>query len=151
MARTDYTDEAKSLFIEIAEKHELNYHFDEKAPVELLMEISAQPGLSLDLSMCLQNWDELWLWVDTGSFCMFPFDEKHDRYRQGVDGFISGNGRIVKKVQGPWNWQRGALLQIKTEKGWERVASGGNMFRMPFLSQSEVIVVNEEAHLKQNR
>lgn len=131
--------------MECAERFGLRFCFDNDAPVEVLMNIPVQTGLSLEVSVNLQNWDELWLEVGDCVFCMFSFDETRELFRDCIEGLISGNARIVRHLQGPWNSKRGASLQLKRGSSWQTVASQTNWFRMPLFSQSEEILLNEEA------
>lgn len=56
---TDYTQEATALFAHFAERHRLAHIVEPDAPIEMLWEFPEQRGLSLPITLGLQNGDEL--------------------------------------------------------------------------------------------
>ena len=67
-----YTDEATALFSRFAQRHEL-VHLEIHAPTEVLWELPIQKGLSIPLTLCLQNRDELNFGVPGFWSYFFPF------------------------------------------------------------------------------
>ncbi len=56
---TNYTDDAEALFRDFAQKHSFTIEKGDEPNVELMMRGPPQPGLSLELTLGLQNNDEL--------------------------------------------------------------------------------------------
>ena len=91
-------------------------------PVELAMDIPAQPGLSFDVSLNLQNLDELHLnasvlWVEWFP-CTNP--KKVEGYFEAVSGLLSGEFRILEHWRGKHPVR--AELQRPLNGGWKTIA-----------------------------
>jgi hypothetical protein len=62
-----------------------------------------QHGLDFEIVLRLQNTDELWHFCLDCSFCVLSFESYVDEFVAGVDGLISGSGRMVRCTQGRKN------------------------------------------------
>lgn len=142
--RKDFSVEAREAFVRLVERHGIEGSFYNEAPVEVLFEIPKQVGLDFDITLCLQNMDELWVWVADCSFCTFPYD-MHGKYFIGlIDGLISGTNRIIKYHQGPWNWNYMSIFQEPDGPNWVYgLGEGSKIFKLPFLRISTQIIMNQ--------
>jgi hypothetical protein len=93
------------------------------AHMDLAMDIPAQPGLSFNVHLNLQNLDELHLSVSVFWCEWFPCTkpEKVERYVEAVSGVLSGEFRVLEH----WRGRRPvkAQLQRPCRGGWENVAT----------------------------
>ena len=91
--------------------------------VDLAMDIPAQPGLSFNVYLDLQNLDVLHLEASAFWCEWFPCTnpKKVDKYLEAVSGLLSGEFRILEH----WRGRRPvrAQLQRPSRGGWENVAS----------------------------
>ena len=91
--------------------------------VDLAMHIPAQPGLSFDVDVNLQNRDELHLSVSRLWVEWFPCRDqrKVEKFFEAVSGLIAGRFRILQH----WRGRRTVLVQLQRPDGdgWETVAS----------------------------
>lgn len=97
-------------------------------PVELAMDIPMQPGLSFDMSLNLQNRDELHLnasalWVEWFP-CTNP--KKVEEYFEAVSGLLSGDFRILEDWRGKHAVR--AQLQRSSNDGWKTIATWIDFF-----------------------
>ena len=93
------------------------------AHVDLAMDIPAQPGLSFNVHLNLQNLDELHLSASAFWYEWFPCTnpKKVERYYEAVSGLLSGEFRILEH----WRGRRPvkAHLQRPSNGDWENVAT----------------------------
>jgi hypothetical protein len=97
------------------------------AHVDVAMDIPAQPCLSFEVHLDLQNIDELHL-VASAFWCeWFPCTnpKKVERYIEAVSGLLSGEFRILEH----WRGRRPvkAQLQRPVGTGWKKVATWGDV------------------------
>jgi hypothetical protein len=111
----DCTIEATALFTRFIERHGFTHDVDTNAPVEVMWHIPAQKGLSLPLTLGLQNWDELNLGVEKFWSYFFPFDDVAQRFEQILDKWVAGDARVG--ITG----RRGRILQVRDGGEWETV------------------------------
>jgi len=75
-----------------------------------MFEIPQQAGLKFDLTLSLQNLDELHFYADRGwQFSFFPYEMWEEKYYDSVVGFISGQNRVSEK------WRNGKLLSARLQ------------------------------------
>jgi len=82
-----YTDEATALFSRFAKRHGL-HHLEIDAPVEVLWEFPIQTGLSLPLTLGLQNNDELNFGVPGFWSYFFPFPRIAEEFESCLDAWL---------------------------------------------------------------
>ena len=111
----DCTDEATALFTRFVERHGFTHEVDDQAPVEVMWHIPTQKGLSLPLTLGLQNWDELNLGVDDFWSYFFPFDEVAADFDHVLDKWVAGDARVG--ITG----KRGRVLQVRDGEEWRTV------------------------------
>jgi hypothetical protein len=134
----DYTEEATGLFSRFVERHKLSYQVDHDAPVEVLWRLPVQEGLSLPLTLGLQNWDELNLGVEQFWSYFFPFDDVAEEFEQFLDMWIAGDARVG--VTG----KRSRILQVRDGTDWKTVyKAGGLQF---FTPKPRSFIYNDPAH-----
>jgi hypothetical protein len=104
----DYTADAERLFRNFAARHSLNIEkLDPILSYNLLMRVPMQSGLSFELTLGLQNDDELNIGYEGFWSYFFPFEKKRALVARALDGIVSGEfrlaihkqfGRVVKYV-----------------------------------------------------
>ena len=117
----DYTDDAVELFTRFVVRHGFTYEIEIEAPVEALWTVPAQRGLSLPLTLGLQNCDELNFGVEKFWSYFFPIDEVAERFEGILDNWVRGDARIG--VTG----RRGRILQIRNEGEWATVYKANSL------------------------
>jgi hypothetical protein len=110
--------------------------------VELAIDIRAQPGLSFDIDLNLQNRDELHveasrLWVEWFP-CTNP--KKVEEYFEAVSGLLSGQFRILEHWRGKQMVK--AELQRPIDNSWENVATCSNLLAVPWPPKTLKVVQN---------
>lgn len=78
---------------------ELDIKIDkEESHIHAVAYIDKQPGIDFDISINLQNCDELHLWAESLWASWFPIGEEDsfEKFIDAVIGLISGNYRIVE-------------------------------------------------------
>ncbi len=138
---------AEFAFSEIQEsfpdlKSSLDREPDADGWLDLVLEIPEQAGLAFEVSLNLQNVDELHinapgLWVE-----WFPCTNPKvlTRYLDAVTGLLDGSYRILQ------HWRKGRLvksyLQRPTRSSWETVASYYPGISLPFIRLEKRIIQN---------
>jgi hypothetical protein len=110
--------------------------------VDLAMDIPAQPGLSFDILLNLQNLDELCLEASAFWYEWFPCTnpKKVDAYFRAVAGLLSGQFRILEH----WRGKRPikAKLQCPSDGGWQTIAASSHLLSIPWPKKSLRVVQN---------
>ena len=140
---TDYAVEAEALFREFAERHSFAIEKIGQPNVELLMRVPRQPGISFDLTLGLQNTDELNIGFDEFWSYFFPFKDKRQIVSDALDALAVGNcrlaihiqlGRVVKRV----------LEQNRSGK-WEPIYTAFARIQIPLLGTKTSHLYNQDA------
>jgi len=109
--------------------------------VDVMLDIPAQPGLAFDVSLNLQNRDELHI-VAPGFWCeWFPCTDpqKEEIYREAVAGLLAGSYRIVETLVG----DRVVRAELQRPIGTDWKAIGISLtFSFPWQRKSTRIVQN---------
>lgn len=137
----DHTTEAEALFRAFAERHSLTIQKIDEPNVELLMEIPRQPGLSFDLTLGLQNADELNIGFEGFWSYLFPFDQKRELVSSLLDGIKSGACRLAVHRQFGFVVKR--VLERRVGDNWEPVYHALG-FGVPFIGTSVAYLSNSE-------
>jgi len=111
---TDYSDEATTLFTRFAERHRLAYTVETDARIEVLWRFPIQNGLSLPITLGLQNIDELNFGVEQ-FWSFFPIDGSAYTFERALDAWVAGDARIVRVAFG------GRALQILDSGRWTTI------------------------------
>jgi hypothetical protein len=109
-----------------------------EVPIDVMWTVPAQPGLSLPITLGLQNDDELNFGVADFWSHFFPFNEVAERFESYLDMWVSGNARIG--ITG----RLGRVMQVRDGSGWKTVY-GAN--RLPFVwRQPKEIIQNDPTY-----
>ncbi len=122
---TDYSKEAAALFARFAERHRLVCSVEPDAPIEVLWEFPAQPGLSYSVTLGLQNGDELNFGVADFWSNFFPFQKSASTFEQALDAWVVGDARIVRVALG------GRALQLLDNGRWKTVYRANCLLPVP--------------------
>jgi len=110
--------------------------------VDLAMDIPAQPRLSFNVDLNLQNLDELHLVASSLWVEWFPCTDpkKVDDYFEAVSGLLSGEFRILEH----WRGKRAvrAELQRPSSGGWKTIANWLVLLSVPWPRKSFKVVQN---------
>lgn len=135
MPRRDHTPDAEALFTRFAERHGLTYAVQTGAPVEVMWLFPRQDGLSLPITLGLQNGDELNFGVADFWSHIFPFDAVADGFETLLDAWVTGDARI-QVLRGHHR-----RLQRRNGDGWETVYRA-NPPLLPFSQRVRDVIVN---------
>ena len=110
--------------------------------LDLAMYIPAQPGLSFDVDLNLQNNDELHLSASSLWMEWFPctYPDRVEKYFQAVSGLLSGQFRILETWRGKRVVQ--AQLQCPSNGGWKTIARNWKGLWLPWPQKFFKIVQN---------
>lgn len=115
---------------------------DNHPQLDLTMDIPAQPGLTFNIHLNLQNEDELHL--SAGSFwnSWFPCTDSEivEKYIEAVNGLISGEYRIREHLKGGRAFR--AELQTLQNGQWQTISNWGT-WSLPWLRKRYKIVQNK--------
>ena len=110
--------------------------------MDLAMNIPPQPGLLFDVSLNLQNLDELHLtasalWVEWFP-CTKP--DRVEQYFEAVSGLLSGRFRILEH----WRGKRPVKAELQTPIGtaWKTVTGSSDLLSVPWPRKRFKIVQN---------
>ncbi len=138
----DLTTEAEELFRAFAARNSLTIQKLHEPNVELLMEIPRQPGLSFDLTVGLQNADEVNIGFEGFWSYISPFDRKRELVSSLLDGIVSGACRLATHRQFDRVVKR--VLERRVGDKWEPVYHARG-FSVPFIGTKVVYVSNDRA------
>jgi hypothetical protein len=115
----DHTNEATALFGRFARRHGLD-HLEIDAPVEVLWEFPIQRGLSLPLTLGLQNRDELNFGVPGFWSYFFPFSRIAEEFESCLDAWLIGEARIVRRRRF-LQVASSSILEVRKDSEWKIV------------------------------
>ncbi|UPT63229.1 MAG: hypothetical protein M0D54_01275 [Hyphomonadaceae bacterium JAD_PAG50586_4] len=138
----DHTPEAEALFRAFAERHSLTIRKVKEPNVELLMELPRQPGLSFDLTLGLQNADELSIGFEGFWSYIFPFNQKHELVSSLLDGIVSGACRLAVHRQFGLVVKR--VLERRVGDNWEPIYQALG-FGVPFIGTQVAYLSNNQS------
>jgi hypothetical protein len=136
MVNADRTAKAERLFQEFAKRHGLRFEPDAEAPIEVCWTFPVQPGLSIPITLGLQNLDELNFGVGEFWSYFFPFDDVAARFEELIDAWTEGDARVAMTGRSS-GW-----LQIRDGASWKTVYSANpSLFRR----RPKAFLINEDA------
>lgn len=94
-----FEDDAETLFRAFASRHGLLIEKVEQKQVELLMTIPKQKGLSFELTLGLQNGDEVNIGLKELWSYIFPYPSVKAHVEKLLDGIVTGETRLATKRQ----------------------------------------------------
>lgn len=121
----DYSDEATALFTRFAETHGISFRVEPDAPIEVLWEFPTQDGLSLPVTLGLQNGDELNFGVAEFWSSFFPFEKSASYFEHVLDAWVIGEARIAVVPLG------GRALQLLDNGRWKTVYRANCLLPVP--------------------
>ena len=140
---TDYTADAEALFRDFARRHAFAIEKMDEPNVELLMRVPRQPGLSFELTLGLQNKDELNIGFERFWSYFFPYEDQRQIVSDALDALVTGEcrlaihtqlGRVVKRV-----------LEQRLDGHWRPLYTALSSFQIPFLGIRTSYLHNEDA------
>lgn len=143
MERIDTETIARRAFDEIKLRFPtLHFVEDEGEPVEISITIPAQPGLTHEVWLCLQNRDELHFAVGKFQVGWFPCTrpERVKLYLAGVTGFLAGEYRVLEHYRGATCVK--AQLQAPEGSGWRTVSGYSTIWSLFSLRQTLKVIRN---------
>lgn len=143
MNMTNYADDAEALFRDFAQKHSFTIEKVDEPNVELMMRLPPQPGLSLELTLGLQNNDELN--VGFGEFWshFFPYENKRQLVSDALDALVVGDCRLAIYTQLGGVVKR--VLEQRFNGAWQPIYTAFARIEVPFLGTKTSYVLNEGA------
>lgn len=142
MGAHDHAAEAEALFRAFAARNSLSIRKIDEPNVELLMELPQQPGLTFDLSVGLQNGDELNVGFAGFWSYFFPFEQKCDLVSALLDEIVSGDCRLAVHRQFGFVVKR--LLERRLGEAWQPVYSALG-FAVPLIGAEVTYLSNHTA------
>jgi len=139
----DHTKDAEALFRDFALRHSLIIEKVDDPNVELLMRVPPQPGLSLELTLGLQNDDEL-----NVGFCefwsyFFPYESKRQVVSDALDALVVGDGRLAVHTQLGRVVKH--VLEQRIDGTWQQIYTAFARIQVPLLGTQTSFVLNEGA------
>jgi hypothetical protein len=134
---------AEGLFRAFASRHSLTIEKVDNPNIELLMRLPRQEGLSFELTLGLQNRDELNIGFEGFWSYFFPYEAKVEVVRNLLEGIASGNcrlathrqfGRVVKRV-----------LEQRFDQSWCEMYTASSLLRLPTIGTKVSYLYNEDA------
>jgi hypothetical protein len=142
----DRTADAEALFRDFASRHSLTIEKVDNPNVELLMRLPRQRGLSFELTLGLQNRDELNIGFEGFWSHFFPYAEKIGIVRSILEGITSGDcrlathrqfGRVVKRV-----------LEQRFDPSWREMYTAISHLQLPIIGTRVSYLYNEGARFE---
>ena len=139
----DRKADAEALFRDFANRHSLAIEKVDNPNVELLMRLPRQMGLSFELTLGLQNRDELNVGFEGFWSYFFPYEEKLVVVRSLLEAIASGNcrlathrqfGRVVKRV-----------LEQCFDQSWREMYTAFAHLQVPIIGTTVSYLYNEGA------
>jgi hypothetical protein len=136
-------DDAERFFVGLAERNGLSFIVKRQPYVELVVTLPAQPRLSFEIHLLLQNVDELCIQLKNYSSSYFPSanPDKRACFEDAVQGLISGQYRILSHVRPKWTGWIKSHLQSREQNGWKNLTTYRS-FGFPFGRVVTTIVQN---------
>lgn len=132
--RRDFTKEAEDLFRSFAARHGLAIEKLDEPNVELLMRVPAQRRLDFELTLGLQNGDEINVGFEKFWSYFFPFEKQQENVERALDGLMSDQTRLATHRQFGWIVKR--VLEVCNEGKWRPVYQAYATVQIPLLGTS---------------
>ncbi len=136
----DHRKTAETLFRDFAGRHSLTIEAVDEPNVDLLMKVPLQPGLSFELTLGLQDCDELNIGFEGFWSAFFPFVRERQLVGSLLDGIVTGACRLAIHRQFGLVVMR--VLERRTRDRWEPAYRHLSR-RAPFVGTSISYVCNE--------
>ena len=136
-----FVDDAETLFTYFANKHHLKIEKATQNNIELMMMLPKQSGLSFELTLGLQNYDEISIGFNEFWSYIFPFDKKQGFVEKLLSDLVSGNTRLA--IYRQFGRVVCRDLEQMAEGKWKRVYREYCKIRIPLIRTDVSYVVNE--------
>ncbi len=107
------------------------------------MRMPPQPGLSFELTLGLQNGDEVNIGFAEFWSYFFPYEEKRQIVSDALDGLAAGDCRLAIHTQLGGVVKR--VLELRSNGTWRPIYTAFERFQFPLLRTKTSYVRNEEA------
>jgi hypothetical protein len=118
-------DDAEQLFVALTERHRLRYSVERPPDVELVFKLATQPGLLFDVTLTMQNVDELCIFVNSFAASYFPCSNpaRRAQFEDAAEGLLSGRYRVISRVRSGWAGLVRSHLQSCEASEWRNLRS----------------------------
>jgi hypothetical protein len=140
---TDYTADAEALFRDFARRHSFTIEKVDEPNMELLMRVPQQPGLSFELTLGLQNNDELNIGFEKFWSYFFPYESSRQLVSDVLDALATGDCRLAIHAQLGGVVKR--VLEQRSEGNWGPIYAAYSRIQIPFLGTKVSYLHNEDA------
>jgi hypothetical protein len=142
----DYNSDAEALFRDFARRHDFLIEKVDEPNIELLMRLPRQSGLSFELTLGLQNHDELNIGFNEFWSYFFPYERKRQLVSNALDALVVGDCRLAIHTQFGGVVKR--VLEQRFNGVWQPIYIAFARIQVPFLGTKTSYVLNEEARLR---
>jgi len=139
----DYTADAEALFRDFARRNSFTIEKVDEPDFELLMRVPRQPGLSFELTLGLQNNDELNIGFEDFWSFFFPYEKARQIVSDALDAIAAGDCRLVIHMQLGKVVKR--VLEKRSSEQWHCIYTEHLRFGIPFLGTKTSFICNEAA------
>ncbi len=139
----EYTAEAEALFRDFARRHSLTIEKAAPDNIELLMRVPRQRGLSFELTLGLQNGDQLNIGVGEFWSHFFPFEKVRPLVSSVLDGLVTGDCRLVTHTRRGRVIKR--VLEQRAHGTWRAIYTAYAAIDLPFMPRTSTCLYNEDA------
>jgi hypothetical protein len=140
---TDYTAVAEALFRDFALRHSFAIEKLSEPNMELLMRVPRQPGLSFELTLGLQNNDELNIGFEKFWSYFFPYQSTSQLVSEILDALATGDCRLAVHAQLGGVVRR--VLEQRSDGNWQPIYTAHSRIQVPFLGTKVSYRRNEDA------
>jgi hypothetical protein len=138
----DFTEQAEQLFRDFAQRHSLIINKVDEPNVELLMRVPKQAGLKFQLTLGLQNIDELNIGINDFWSHFFPYEACKQTVSTALDGLVDGDCRLAIHRQLGRVTRR--ILEQRRGDEWKTIYTQFVGVRIPFLGSSICYLSNRD-------
>lgn len=138
----DFRPEAEALFRDFARRHSFVIERTSEPDDELFMRVPRQSGLSFDITLGLQNSDELNIGFEEFWSYFFPFEDRRQRVADLLDGLATGECRLATHRQ--FGFVAKQVLEHRRDGQWRTAYTAYNL-RVPFLGTKVTYLYNDDA------
>lgn len=139
----DHSADAEALFRGFARRHSFVIEKVNEPDIELLMRVPQQPGLSFELTLGLQNKDELNIGFQEFWSFFFPYEKSRQIVSDALDAIATGDCRLA--VHTRWGGVVKRVLELHSNGRWRPIYSEVCRIPIPFVRTTVSYVQNEDA------
>lgn len=144
MTKVEDIEEVEHFFRDFASRHSLNISKDDQDSIEFIMTVPVQNRLSFELTLGLQNSDEINIGFKEFWSYIFPFKEQKKHLNQILDGLITGHTRLATYRQIGRIISRD--LEVYENENWTRVYRQCCGTKLPFFQKTVSYFQNESKY-----